>query len=375
MRVCRIEPENAKDIRRFIQFPFHLYKNDPNWVPPLSQDLRLVFNRRRHPFYRTSTAGFYLVESAGSVLGRIALLRNRQYCEYYKSETGFFYYLDFIEDNQVLEHLMDAAQQWAREQKLTSYLGPRGFLRSDGFGLLIEGFDTIQAMGAPYNPPYYAGFLENYGFNKVSDLYSGYLVPSYEMPAKVIEAAERVRKRAGFKVLKFTRKADLLPWIDQIRIVYEQAFKENPNYYPSTKDEYNLMSRTLYQIVDPRLVKIIVKDDQIAGFVLVYPNITRTLQKIQGKLFPFGWMQVLRALKTSKIVDLNGIGFLPQYQGLGANILVYAELEKTLRSYGAQYGNFVQVDERNYRSKSDMDNMGINWNKIHRLYHLEVTPT
>ncbi len=304
----------------------------------------------------------------------LSIYQNRQFCEYYKTNTGFFYYLEFIDDNQVFEQLMDTALQWGRANELTSYLGPRGFLRSDGFGLLIDGFDTIQAMGVPYNPPYYAGYLDNYGFEKVSDLYSGYLVPSYEMPAKVIEAAERVRKRTGFKVLKFNRKADLLPWIEQIRIVYEEAFKENPNYYPSTKDEYNLISRTLYQIADPRLVKIIVKDDEIAGFVLVYPNITRTLQKIQGRLYPFGWVQVLRALKTSKIVDLNGIGFLPKYQGLGANILVYAELEKTLRAYGAQYGNFVQVDERNYRSKSDMDNMGVIWNKIHRLYHLNFAP-
>ncbi len=374
MRICQIDADNAVDIRRFIQFPFDLYKNDPNWVPPFIQDMHRVFNRRRHPFYRTSTAGFFMVESAGCVLGRIALLRNRQFCEYYKTNTGFFYYLEFIDDNQVFEQLMDTALQWGRANELTSYLGPRGFLRSDGFGLLIDGFDTIQAMGVPYNPPYYAGYLDNYGFEKVSDLYSGYLVPSYEMPAKVIEAAERVRKRTGFKVLKFNRKADLLPWIEQIRIVYEEAFKENPNYYPSTKDEYNLISRTLYQIADPRLVKIIVKDDEIAGFVLVYPNITRTLQKIQGRLYPFGWVQVLRALKTSKIVDLNGIGFLPKYQGLGANILVYAELEKTLRAYGAQYGNFVQVDERNYRSKSDMDNMGVIWNKIHRLYHLNFAP-
>ena len=372
MRVRRLEADNRKDIRRFIQFPFELYKNHPYWTPTLISEMEMVFDRRRHPFYTTSQADFFLVESEGSVLGRIAVLKNKQYCNFYNINTGFFYYLEFIQDYQVLEKLIDAAVHWGRQNGLVNYLGPRGLLRANGFGILIEGFDDLPAVGIPYNFPYYSPMLESAGFVKVSDLHSGYLVPSYEMPQKVIDAAERVREKTGFKVLKFKKKSELSPWINQIEYVYDQAFKENPNYYPITAEEFRMIVKNLYQVADPRLIKIIVKDNKIAGFVLGYPNICRALQQTKGRLWPFGWLIILSALKKSRTIDLNGIGLLPEYQGRGANILVYAELEKTLRAYNANYCNLVQVDERNFKSKSDMDNMGINWNKRHRLYNFPV---
>ena len=372
MRICRIEPDNKRDIRRFIQFPFQLYKDNPYWVPTLKSEMESVFDRHKHPFYQTSQADFFLAESEGSVLGRMAVLKNRQYCDYYHQNIGFFYYLDFIDDKQMLNQLISTALEWGRKNNLAEYHGPRGFLRANGVGILVEGFNNLPAMGSPYNWPYYGPCLEDYGFEKISDLHSGYIVPSYEMPKNVVEAAERIRNQNGFQVLKFKHKKELSSWIDQIGIVYDEAFKENPNYYPSTTEEFALIAKTIYQVADPRLVKIIVKGDRIAGFVLAYPNISRALQKTKGNIWPFGWLSILTALKTSRTIDLNGIGFLPQHQGRGANILVYAELEKTLRHCKTEYCNLVQVDERNYKSKSDMDKMGVTWNKRHRLYRLKI---
>src|SRR3989304_9419649 len=127
------------------------------------------------------------------------------------------------------------------------------------------------------------------------------------------------------------------------------------------------MAQNIYQIADPRLIKIIVKEDDIAGFILGYPNINRALQKTRGRLWPFGWSALLRAMRDTRHVDLNGLGLLPEYQGRGANMLLYAEVERTLRAANAQFAEMIQVDERNFASLSDFINAGVPLFKRHRL--------
>ena len=371
MLARQIDPDSRQDRKTFFRFPFDLYRANPYWTPPLQTETGMVFDRERHPFYRHSMANFFLVEHQAKVVARFALLHNRLYCDYHNEEAGFIAYLDFIEDREIVNCIVETARAWARKNSLTSFIGPRGLLRSNGFGILIEGFDYSPAFGIPYNYPYYGPLMEAAGFVKLSDLYSGYLEPTYKIPEKVILAAEKIKQRQGFKIFNATRKKELKPWIDQVGAIYENAFKQNPNYYPSTQEEFSLMVKSIYQIADPRLVKIILKEDRIAGFVLCYPNITTAVRKVAGKLWPLGWITILREMRTTTRIDANGIGLLPEHQGRGANILLYVELEKSLRAFGATYCEFVQADERNV-SKSDMDSMGVIWHKRHRLYRLPV---
>ncbi|HWR65736.1 MAG TPA: hypothetical protein VN364_06420 [Bellilinea sp.] len=341
-------------------------------MPELRSSARLVFDQKRHPFYRHSKAQFFLAEQGKEVVGRIAVMHNRNYSDHYRQEVGFFYYFDVIDDQTVANSLLGAAVDWAREQGITSILGPRGFLRSQGFGLLIDGFDQLPAVGIPYNFPYYQTLLENYGFIKEADLLSGYMVPADELPEKVFTAADRVAERGNFKVIKFQSKRELKPWIPMVDFVYRNAFLDNPNYYPTTPEEFKLMAKTIYQIANPRLVKIITRDDTIAGFLLGYSNINHALQKTRGRMFPFGWITLLKAMQDTSHVDLNGLGLLPEYQGRGANMLLYAEVERTLRAVSAQFAEMVQVDERNFASFSDFINAGVHLFKRHRLYRFTL---
>ncbi len=370
MNIQPIDPHNRRDVNRFIDFPHQLYRDNPYWVPELHSAARLVFDQKRHPFYRHSTAQFFLAQNQNEVVGRIAVLHNRNYSDHYKQEVGFFYNFDLINDQEVAKALLDAAVNWARQQGITSILGPRGFLRSQGFGLLVEGFDQIPAVGIPYSFPYYQNLLENYGFAKEADILSGYMIRSDQLPEKVFAAADRVAERSNFKVLQFKRKRDLKPWIPMVDLVYREAFLENPNYFPTTPDEFTLMAQNIYQIADPRLIKIITQDEKIAGFILGYPNINRALQKTHGRLWPFGWVVLLRAMRDTRHVDLNGLGLLPEYQGRGANIMLYAEVERSLRAVEAEYAEMIQIDERNFNSFSDMQTVGVRVHKRHRLYRL-----
>jgi len=372
MQVRKLDLDNRNDRCKFVDFPFKLYKDSLYWVPPFQGDMEFLMNRRKHPFYKHSKADFFVAESEGEVLGRITMLHNKNYCDFHQKKIAFFYFYDVVEDRQVSNMLLQAGVNWAKSQGLDTIIGPKGFARSNGFGILIEGFDKLPALGIPYNYPYYSTLLTEFGFQYYTDYLSGYLQSSDQLPEKMFEAADRIKEHGNFRVLNFKKKSDLLQWIPEIDRVHHEAFRNNPDYYPSTPEEFKLMAKNIYRVAVPQLIKIIMKGDEPAGFLLCYPCICPALQKTKGRLWPFGWITILHEHKTTKRLDLNGVGLLPKYQGRGANILLYVELERALRAYNAEFGDLVQIDVRNFKSQSDMETVGVKFYKTHRVYTLSL---
>ncbi len=360
----------------FIDFPFELYRDCPQWVPAATSEMTTVLDRSKHPFYRHSDADFFVAESEGDVLGRIAVLHNKNYSAHHKTPTGFFYYFETVDDFEVAQSLIQAAIDWSRRRNLQLILGSKGFLRSNGMGILVEGFNLPPAMGIPYNLPYYPVFLDRIGFEKETDYLSGYMTKTQQIPDAVQKIAEKVQERGNFSVKTFQKKSDLIPYIKEVDRLHHEAFHNNPGFYPSTAEEFEMIAETMIQIADPRLIKLIMKGDEIAGFVIAYADISNALRKTRGELWPFGWITLLREQKATSVVNLNGIGFLPKYQGRGANALLYNEVEKTLRAFDQfTTAELVQVDERNFKSKSDMERIGVHWNKLHRIYRYSLEST
>ncbi len=377
MNFRKIDTSNRRDAKKFIQFPFQLYKGCPQWVPTTTSEMQTVLDRTRHPFYRHSEADFFLAESEGDVLGRIAVLHNQNYSKHHKTKTAFFYYFECIDDFDAAQGLFQAAIEWSRQQNVQLILGPKGFLRSNGMGILVEGFEYPPAMGIPYNMPYYPAFLDRMGFEKETDFLSGLLSKDQKLPGTILQIAEKVKQRGNFSVRTFQTKSELIPYIKEVDRLHHEAFQNNPGFYPSTEEEFEMIAKTMIQIADPHLIKLIMKGDEIAGFVIAYADISNALRKTRGEMWPFGWITLLREQKTTSVINLNGIGFLPKYQGLGANALLYSEVEKTVRAFDQfKTAELVQVDERNFNSKSDMERLGVHWNKLHRVYQysLDATP-
>lgn len=370
MQLIKVDTSKKAEVRQFIRFPFSLYKGDLFWVPPLQNEMETVMNRQEHPFYKHSIADFFMVIDGRKVLGRIAVLKNSNFCRYHACETAFFYYFESVNDSSVSKLLFDAAIEWSKQNGANQLMGPKGFLRSNGLGLLVEGFDLLPAVGIPYNLPYYANLFEEAGFVKETDHLSGTM--NHTLTPRLHQAAERVIERGQFKVRKFKTKKDLLGMIPWVEVIHKKAFENNPGFYPSTKEEFDLLARNIIAIADPNMIKVIMHNDDIAGFIIAYRNINQAIKSVQGRLYPFGWLSLLSAKQHSKIADLNGVGLLPEYQGLGGNVLLYAEVEKTLVKAGIQSAEIVQVDERNFRSKSDMEFMQVAWNKKHRTYKLDL---
>jgi hypothetical protein len=368
MRIRKIDTTKKHDVNEFIKFPFKLYQDDPYWVPPMIQDMRTNLNREQHPFFRHSTAEFFIAESEGQTLGRIAVLHNKVHNEYQSKKAAFFCYFDVIEDIDVARSLFDEAFDWAQSRGLNEITGPRGLLRFDGTGLLVKGYDYIPIMGIAYNFPYYDRFVIDSGFVKLTDYLSGYLRSDYELPEKFLLVAEKVKERKGYWIKTFNSKKELREWVPRIGNLFNSSFASGRDFSPINEDEMNLIGNNLISIAIPKLIKLVMKGEEIIGFVFAYPNVSEALQKTNGRLFPFGWITLMRAIKKSKKLVINGMGLLPKYQGLGGTALLYAELYKSGKPMGYEFVETVQVDEKNFKSMSEHENLKITWHVTHRCY-------
>ncbi len=372
MKVRKIDPENQKDRNKFIMLPFELYKGSSLWTPPIKKQMHFVMNQHAHPFYQHSNADFYVVEDGSQVVSRLAVLNHHNYSQVHQHPTGFFYYFDSIDDQQTSSLLFEEALDWYRKQGIKTVLGPKGFVRSDSVGQLIKGFEYPAAMGMPYNYSYYNDFIEQAGFVKETDHYSGYIGRATEFPEKMYSAADRVLKRTGFTIKSFSSKQEMREWIPRLEEIHTLAFENNLGFYPSTKEEFQLLAEGLISVVEPSTGKLIMKGDEIAGFIIAYPEISEGLRKSNGDLYPFGWLHLLNAKKNSRWVTISVIGLMPKYQGIGGNILLYVELDKTLRAMHFDKAELSQIDERNESSFNAAVDLGGTWYKVCRTYRYDL---
>lgn len=370
LAVRLLEKSNPKSIKAFKELPFRLYANSHYWVPPFPGEIEKVMTPEKHPFYLHSEADFFIVEDAHEVIGRIAVLRNQNYCDYHQAKTAFFYYFESVEDTAVSRLLFSAIEEWCHNRKLDSIIGPKGFLRSQGGGLLVNGFSQLPAVGIPYHQPYYQTLIEDSGFVKSHDHFSGVL--DHHPDPKIHTIAEKVLSRGNFEVKSFKNTREIIDWIPVVDEVQQNAFADNPNYFPASTYEFELQAKNILDIADPKFLKLIIHKEKVAGFIVAYPNINRSLQRSKGKLFPFGWIYLLNEKKHPVILDINSTGLLPEYQGLGGNALLYSEIDKVISSTHIKQAEIVQVDERNFRSLSDMGKMGIKFSKTHRTYYKKL---
>ena len=236
----------------------------------------------------------------------------------------------------------------------------------------MDGFDYVPAVGIPYNYQYYDRLVKNAGFQKKFDYFSGYVDTEIGLSDKVRRVAEKVKKRSGFWVRKFKTKKEIMSVAPELRHVYNQAFEGSEGFSPITEEEIIVIARRILSIADPRLIKLVYKDDQIIGFLFSYPNICRGIQKTNGRMWPFGWIHILREFKTTRYMDSNGIGIIPENQGLGPTAVIYTEMEKTFREFKFDFVETVQTSEDNIASLGESSHFAMDWVKTHRIYDLKL---
>ena len=209
MRILQLDLSNKRQARDFLALPFSIYRDIPQWVPPLLTDERLRLTPKRFPFYKHSHAGFFLALDGTRPIGRLAVLDNRNYNDYNRESTAFFYLFECEDNLEAATGLFDSAFAWARARGLTKILGPKGFTPMDGFGLLVKGFERRPAFGLPYNPAYYIPLIEAQGFVKAGEAVSGYLGADIQFPPRIHELAERIASRRGLRIARYAKRSDL----------------------------------------------------------------------------------------------------------------------------------------------------------------------
>ena len=366
--IHKVDTAERQDVKRFVQFPFRLYRGCPQWVPPLVSSARKQLDRERHPFYRHSDADFFLAVQRGEVVGRIAVLEPRKRNSYRDKQGAFFYLFETVEDIQVARALFSAAFDWARSRGLEEISGPDGLLPGDGLGVLIKGFEHRPAMGITYNYSYYDAFIRDSGFHKQTDYYSCHLPGDFVLPERISRIAGKMQQRRGFRVLHFQSKDDLRAAAPRVIEAYNAAFSENREFIPITGEDARKITQRLIDLTQPDLVKVIIKEDEIIGFVLGFPDVSSALQRCKGRLWPLGWALLMWEARRTRWINFNGGGILPRYQGLGVNAVLYAELYKTFRERAFLHADIVQVNERNTKMVQEMEALGADFYKTHRIY-------
>jgi hypothetical protein len=375
LRIEKIDTENKSQVKRFVEFYYDLYKDCPQWVPPLFVDAYLPLNRKKHPFFEHSEADFFLALRDGKVVGRICAGENKLFNEYHKTRKAQFYFFDTIDDMEVAKALFDTAFDWGRQRGLDIMVGPKGLSPFDGYGILNEGFDHRQMMTMMnYNYDYYPKLVEALGFEKEVDFVSCYLpAEAFNIPERVERISQWALKRGNLWVKDFKTKKELVGWAQRIGRTYNKTFINNWEYYPFTQGDVDYAVQNVFMVADHRLIKLIMHGDDIVGFLFAFPDVSAALQRAKGHLFPFGILDILIEMKRTKTVSANGMGVLPEFQGTGGNALLYYELGKTvLNNFNFKFVEMTQVAETTKQMRADLKNLnGVEY-KNHRVFRKAI---
>ncbi len=370
LTIQAVDVRDRSHVKRFLHLPFRLYKDSPLWVPPILMDVATQLNPDKHPFYEHSEAEFFLAVRDGQDVGRIGVLENRPYNHYHHKQQAQFYLFECIDDFEVAKALFERAFESARRRGLTQVVGPKGFGALDGYGMLVDGFEFRPAMTMMnYNPAYYPAFAEKLGFRKEVDFVSCYLsAEKFRLPQRVHRVAERAAARSGLRVVRFTKKKELMAQAPKIGQAYNRTFVNNWEYYPLSEREIKFLTDNLLGFANPRLIKIIMHEDDIVGFLFAFPDVSAALQRSKGRLLPFGIFDLLLESRRTRWVSLNGAGVLPEFHGRGGAALMYSEMEKTIREHKFLHADLTQVAETAVQMRHDLENIGGVPYKNHRVF-------
>ncbi|MGD8922937.1 MAG: N-acetyltransferase, partial [Candidatus Zixiibacteriota bacterium] len=322
-----VEVESRGQKKQFIKYPYRLYKDDPNYVPPLLVERYEFFDKKRNPFYRGAKTRLFLAMRDGEVCGRIATCINYKHNQYHEERTGFFGFFDTPDDYEIASKLLKVAMITLKTDGMDRMRGPMNFSTNHEIGFLVEGFDSPPVVMMTYNRPYQPKFAERFGLKKVMDLLAYKISEENPISERVITLVEKLRRRGNITIRKINMK-DFDNEVRRIREIYNAAWSMNWGFVPMDEAEFFYLAKDLKQIVDPDFVLIAEHEGKPVAFSLSLPNINQALIRLNGRLFPFGLLKLLWHTKIfSKInsVRIITMGVIPEYQKRGIDMMMYIE--------------------------------------------------
>ncbi|HVO40499.1 MAG TPA: GNAT family N-acetyltransferase [Spirochaetia bacterium] len=354
-----------RQTREFIKFPYALYRNDKNWVPPLLMDDYRKVNRKKHPFYQHAEAEFFLARRDGVAAGRIAAIHDSIWEKTHHEKAAYWGWFECVDDPEVARALFDAAFDWGRKRGCTRIIGPMSPNANDYIGCQIEGFEGSPVLLMTYNPPYYDRLIQGYGNRKWKDLVA-WLV-SADLPDRLARIMPRVEARSGF-TLRNPNMKEFKKEIERFNELYNQFEQVNAVFTPMTAAELDVMAKDLKIAVDPDLIFFAEVDGKPVGVSLSLPDFNVAFKAAHGRLFPFGIFHLLTAKKKTKFLRTISMGVLKDHRNRGIDLAFYYHTFVNGARKGYKAGEMSWVEEDNVNMTNTAVKIGAKPYRKYRVY-------
>jgi len=357
------EISTKKEIKEFIKFPDRLYSGNKFYIPAIHSKELQTLSFDNNPAFEFCRAKYWLAIKDKTIVGRIAGIINDKYNEKHNIKYARFGWLDFTEDKEVLKLLLETVEKWAINENMEKIHGPLGFSSFDSSGILTEGFDEMPTSFAHYNFPYYPKLIEQLGYKKDVDWVEYNVKVPESVPEKFIKGAELVKKRYKLSSTKLKKKKDILKYSDDLFRLLNDEYKDIYAFSELTKRQIEQLKKQFVSILRPEYVSIILNTtSEVIAFGITIPSLAKAQQKAKGKLCPFGFIHVMRALRKNDTIDSLLIAVQKDYQNKGVNGIIFNDI---MRAY-------IKNGITNLESTRELENnLKVNnlWNKFEYRQH------
>jgi GNAT superfamily N-acetyltransferase len=364
-----IHVQSRNDQKAFMQLIWRLYKDDPNWIPPLRSNQEELVGFRPHPFYENGKCRAFLVRKDGLVVGRIVAIINRGHIQRYHEQRGFFGFFDCIDDQAAANALFEAAGQFLKSEGMTDVRGPCNPSLNYEIGTLVDGFNTPPTFMMTYNPPYHDRLIRTYGFEKVQDLfaYDANTDMLKTIDPKIAQMVEQVQARFNITVRPASRK-HFAKEVQLFLNIYNRALQGTWGFVPLTDAECKAMGASLKHLIDPSVTSVVEVNGEPVGVGLGLLDYNPIIKRINGRLFPFGFLSILFGRKKIKRIRLMSTNVVPEWQRWGLGLVLLHRMLPDCLAQGITEAEFSWVLESNHLSRGSLERGGLVPAKTYRLY-------
>ena len=364
---------NRREKKQFLHLPWSLYRDDPNWIPPLRMNQKELVGYARHPFYDNAEGQTFLAIADGKPAGRLLALVNRAHNERYRENRGFFGFFECIEDQEVASGLFDAAREWLAERGMQSIRGPANPSLNYECGLLVDSFDSPPTFMMTYNPPFYADLIEGYGFRKVEDMYAfyGHVDMVDTLDSKLQYIIEGAKERFDVKMRTLNKRR----FREEVRMfldIYNRSLLGTWGFVPLAASEIEHMSASLRWLIIPELTTVAEVEGKQVAAVFGLLDYNHVIRQMDGRLFPLGFLTLLSKRRTITKARIMAANVLPEFQKWGLGLLLLDELLPYSLKWGLREVEFSWVLESNHLSRSSLERGGAILQKTYRMYDIEL---
>ncbi len=370
MDITLKEVTDRKDLKAFIYLPEKIHRDHKHWLPPIYMDDWKYFNAKKNKAFSYSDTILLLALKGEEVVGRIMGIINHRYNEYAEEKTARFGYLETWEDEAVVQKLLYAVEEWARERGMNKIIGPYGFTDQDPEGFLIEGFENKATIATYYNFAWMPEMVEKQGYTKDIDYYVYKLEVPKEFPEFYKKIYERVKRKGQFEIIEFRKRKEIKPWIVPVLDLMNETYSKHNiyGYTPLDEKEMKDLAKRYMPILDPRFVKAVRKEDELVAFIIAMPDITDGIREARGRLFPFGFIKILRSAKKTKQLDLLLGAVKEKYQGRGLDVMMGVRTIESAHEAKLEVMDTHHEMENNVKVRAEMVKMGGKLYKRYRVY-------